>query len=548
MGTMPKRDYTRFRSVRVVGSVSIVGAMVLLLSGCHSPPPPEPKLRMHVPETGASNTRDSNTRIIRFGTIVLRSTHSTFAVSEAPDKGTEVNRVQPIVDQQTDRIAAIQGNRFGFLFEITGLQSREPVRLKRVVKHPPQRLFGGGMSTETVDELPLLLPTGGKIQGYITKTFDSEREMVPGKWSLEVWRGDTKLVGQEFTVFATRPLPTGPGGSYDLDAVWGAVDGSGLQLGLAAPENGMLAVNIRNQGSNVLHYSWPELLLHPGLKLYVRGPGGPWTLLQDRRQALKERISNRSSTNRNSNAIGSVAPGTTITEGLIALKPGRRWNCTFAVSLSDFEWPVLRTGEVELRVDLNLDSPGCTNCWRGQLNSGVLMLPTTALIGSSMTTAPRAGPIAAKIVDYGTYQPVGNSRRVLHPEIANKSLDLLTGAVVFQQRTDRIPGILNTHFGYTFEVRGLPPGTNPQLTYVTSHPPIQTPDGRILTQHRWNGARPAGSDGVLNSFMGYSFEEDFEIVSGDWLMEVLLDGKPMLRKKFVVFNPNQAKSSEVDKR
>lgn len=463
--------------------------------------------------------------------------------SEDPNRVADVQQLQPRVDQQTDRIAAIQGNRFGFLFEITGLPSAEPVRLKRVVNHPPHWVPGGGKSTQTVDEFPMLLPKGGTIRGYVAMVFADDWDMLPGKWSLELWRDGTRLLSKEFTVFATRPLPLGPRGSYDLQAVWGPSDSSGLQLGLAAPEPGVLAANIRNQGHDIVRYNKIEVHLHPGLRLFVRRPDGSMTPLNNR-QPPPERLPRANP----GITFGAVAPGEVIPGGIIAMKRSRLWNCTFAVSLTDFEWPVFTGDQVEIQMELDLRSPDCTNGWQGRLQSGILALPTTALTGRSMSASPPAGPVEARVVDFGTYRPLGASRRVFHPGIANKSLDAISGAVMFLQRTDLIPGHLNTHFGYTFEIAGLPAGAHAQLTCVTSHPPIATPDGRVVTQHRWNFDRPVPSDGVLQSFMGYTLEEDYEIVYGEWVMEVLLDGKRLLQKKFVVFDPNQQKPGEGNER
>ena len=522
----------------IIGRRSLMVLLAVVMVGCQSVP--EPPQRQQAPQGPRGSAQ-----ILDFGTITFGATRMNYPSAGDPNTVTDVQRLQPRVDQHTDQIAAIRGNRFGFLFAITGLPSAEPVRLKRVSKHPSRRMPGGGSSTESVDEFPVLVPKGGAIGGCVSVTFHDDTDMLPGKWSLELWRGEMKLLAKEFTVFATRPLPVGPRGSYDLEAVWGPLGASGLQLGLASPEPGLLGASIRNQGQDAVHYNNFEVRLHPGLRLFVRGPDGSMTPLNNRQPPLKLKRLPRSDP---AITVGVAAPGEVILGGLIPRKRGRLWNCSFAVPVTDFEWPVFIGDEVEIQMELDLRSPDCTNGWQGRLQSGILVLPTSALTGRKMSTPAPDIPLEAKVLDYGPYRPVGESRREFHPGIANKSLDRFTGTLLFLQRTDHIPGLLNTHFGYTFEIAGLLAGTRAALTCVTSHPPIRTPDGQVLTQHRWNAARVVGSNGVVNSFMGYSFEESYEIVYGEWVMEVLLDGKRVLQKRFTVFDPNQQQAPGANER
>ena len=228
---------------------------------------------------------------------------------------------------------------------------------------------------EWIDELPLLIPTHGTIRGHVGVTFRDEAEMQPGKWTLELRRADAVLLSKQFTVFSHRRLRVGPWGSYELEAAWGPADDSGLQIGIALPERGMLAADIRNQGAVAVHYDDLEILVAPGLKLFARGPAQSWTLLNRRKPTTKYRQS-KWVTRRHA----VVEPGDKISMALIALKPGRTWHCSFPVSLNDFDWPVFEGSEVELKVELEMEAPKeCSDCWRGTLKSGVLVLPATAL-------------------------------------------------------------------------------------------------------------------------------------------------------------------------
>jgi hypothetical protein len=360
----PAEGRPAFTSAWLAGALGLAS-----LCGCQTPRQPQP------PKAGTTPAATLGARITDFGTLVNRTVRARYPSGENPSKSTEVNTLVVKVAEHTDLIAAILDNQFGFTFEITNLPPREAVRLKRAVQPPPVRLGGSARGLEWIDELPLLVPTRGTIKGHVGVVFRDEAEMVPGKWTLELRAGDTVLLSKQFTVFSYRRLRTGPWGSYDLEAAWGPPDDSGLQMGVALPEPAALAVDIRNQGAASVHYDDVEIMVSPGLKLYARGPAQSWTLLNRRKPMIKFRQS-RWVARRH----GVVEPGDKISMAMIALKPGRTWNCSFAVSLDDFDWPVFEGSEVEIKMELDMEAPQeCSDCWRGTLKSGVLVLPASAL-------------------------------------------------------------------------------------------------------------------------------------------------------------------------
>ena len=146
-----------------------------------------------------------------------------------------------------------------------------------------------------------------------------------------------------------------------------------------------------------------------------------------------------------------------------------------------------------------------------------------------------------RIMQYGIYKVEGQGRQVFSPDVPNNKQTLHSRPIVFLKETNRIPAVLGVQFGYTFEIAGLRPDTDVDLVAITSYPPIKSPDGKEKTKHTWSSRRRSSNQGTLTSFVGYHFEEPYELATGNWTMEIWSDGKPLLRKEFVIFDPIKEK-------
>jgi hypothetical protein len=172
----------------------------------------------------------------------------------------------------------------------------------------------------------------------------------------------------------------------------------------------------------------------------------------------------------------------------------------------------------------------------GQKAAGFLMAWAfgCVLVLFSGCASPPKG-IQARILKYGIYEPGAEKRSVRHPEIPSGKLVLSDLPTKFKATTD-IPGRYGTHFGYTFEISGLQPTQRVELELVTYHPLIVSPQGRKTTRHSWKFVGPVDRFGRVRSFVGYSFDEIYGIVPGEWTMAVKLDDQYVLNKKFRVFS------------
>ena len=146
-----------------------------------------------------------------------------------------------------------------------------------------------------------------------------------------------------------------------------------------------------------------------------------------------------------------------------------------------------------------------------------------------------ASDYIAKITEYGIYN-VDKPKSIEFPEAMSGKAQ--QGEGVLQKKTTVIPLIKNTFFGYKFTISNIDDESVKLLTLVIEHPSIVALDGisnsRLAMQIR---KRP--KNGVITSQIGYVLNQDYEMVPGEWTLEVFLDKKMILEKTFTTVTSNK---------
>ena len=104
---------------------------------------------------------------------------------------------KPVLLASTNQIPPKIGITFGCRFIPRGKPDGAMIDLTIMVRHPAFTKPDGS-KTSPLDVVPWPYKIG-EIAGY-TYTFDHDWEIVPGKWSIEVWHGGEKLSGVDFIV------------------------------------------------------------------------------------------------------------------------------------------------------------------------------------------------------------------------------------------------------------------------------------------------------------------------------------------------------------
>ncbi len=102
--------------------------------------------------------------------------------------------------QSTTNVPARVGTRFGFRYRILGQPRNAPITLTMVGIHPSFTNPKTG-KTATRDEYQLQSWIGDTYTCY---SLDEDWELIPGKWTFEVWHEGKKLCEQSFMVVADQ--------------------------------------------------------------------------------------------------------------------------------------------------------------------------------------------------------------------------------------------------------------------------------------------------------------------------------------------------------
>jgi hypothetical protein len=122
--------------------------------------------------------------------------------SERDSKGFVRSAVSNIRHAATTTTVPAQiGVHFGFRYRIVGKPAGQLIEIKKVTIYPE----GGARPPQSAQprqktEYTLTRKIGDS--SYTDYSLDEPWELVPGKWTIQLWYGDRKLVEQSFTLIA----------------------------------------------------------------------------------------------------------------------------------------------------------------------------------------------------------------------------------------------------------------------------------------------------------------------------------------------------------
>lgn len=135
------------------------------------------------------------------------------------------------------------------------------------------------------------------------------------------------------------------------------------------------------------------------------------------------------------------------------------------------------------------------------------------------------------ILKYGEFKAYSVRRK----DAENTSIGKMTvlKEIELLKQTNSIEGSLGTQFGVKYFVKGSPKGANVPLSVRMVHPKMTNPDTlQTSTIDEWIANNKIGS----SNFSGWIFEYEWEIVPGEWTIQLLYDGEILAAKKFSVQN------------
>jgi hypothetical protein len=145
---------------------------------------------------GAQETRVDRIQVLEYGIY-----EASVAYSERDANWVLQSRVGDVRHvKRTRKVPAKLGVRFGFGYVVVGSPQGAKVTLRKVTRFPPPGLKSPAAKQALKFSEVAVTRTIGREAGYVDYGFDDPWELVPGRWTIELWLGDRRLAAQSFTV------------------------------------------------------------------------------------------------------------------------------------------------------------------------------------------------------------------------------------------------------------------------------------------------------------------------------------------------------------
>ncbi len=164
----------------------------------------------------------------------------------------------------------------------------------------------------------------------------------------------------------------------------------------------------------------------------------------------------------------------------------------------------------------------------GSVAAGVLLV--SGLTSAGAQAQPDGSVDRVEILGYGIYR-LGDRRKVDAAETPAGKFTI-TSSSTLETATDVICARLGVSFGLEFRVIGAPEGRMVELEWVTHFPEpgLVNPSGKHSRLSRFR--RTTGIGRTQRRF--YTFDDGWEIVPGQWVLEFRHNGRTLGSKRFLI--------------
>ncbi|MDH3981061.1 MAG: DUF3859 domain-containing protein [Gammaproteobacteria bacterium] len=148
---------------------------------------------------------------------------------------------------------------------------------------------------------------------------------------------------------------------------------------------------------------------------------------------------------------------------------------------------------------------------------------------------------SGRVFEYGIYNPIRKGR--VRDEMTSNTGKVINLPVLeLGEQTDHIPLVKDTYFAYRYRILNLPKdeAKKPavELRKVLVHPEMKLPDGGSSTG--WDRVtKGRTSAGHVIGFDGYAFNEDYELVEGDWTFQIWFREHLLVEQTFTMYWPEE---------
>jgi len=159
--------------------------------------------------------------------------------------------------------------------------------------------------------------------------------------------------------------------------------------------------------------------------------------------------------------------------------------------------------------------------------------------GEATAVAPKG-----RVSQFGLYRLVRSGGLVDNP---NTSTGKTVSNAVIQlvRQTDRIPLIKGAQMSLQYRLWYFP--NQPafvDLRRVLKHPAMALPDGTVSTGSDYMIKGKVSVNQVI-AYTGYGFDEDYELLEGDWIFEIWYEDRKLIEQRFITYRPDAEESAAL---
>jgi hypothetical protein len=154
----------------------------------------------------------------------------------------------------------------------------------------------------------------------------------------------------------------------------------------------------------------------------------------------------------------------------------------------------------------------------------------TLVILASVNCVHAQKVIGVDIVEYGVFQKIASQDLLNAPQVLDGKINgVIEGKLI--ESTTTIKASVGTSFGIRVKILGEPEGQVIACGFRWLHPKMTDPvSGQSSESDQWESQSRIGHP----RYTGYTFDSEWELVPGEWTLQVLYGGRVLAEKKFSV--------------
>ncbi len=160
------------------------------------------------------------------------------------------------------------------------------------------------------------------------------------------------------------------------------------------------------------------------------------------------------------------------------------------------------------------------------------ILFASILAFAATANAQTAPVLRAEISEYGLFEILGDQS---DQETATAAAGRVSAhdSSRHLETTTSLKATRGVTFGFRYRILGLPDGEHEGFEMRAVHPLMTGPSGRSTTISQ-APTFPFSENGMATSELFYSLSKDFEVLPGEWHLEILFRGRVVLTKTFTL--------------